>query len=55
MPTLCENGADSPLRYELLELDLFPALPRGDTEQLAKALLKRFGSPAKIISAAPKK
>jgi hypothetical protein len=50
-----KNDADSPLSYELLEPDLFPTLPRGDTEQLAKALLKRFGLSAKITSAAPRK
>ena len=30
--------------YELLEMALFRAIPRGDTKPLAKALLKRFGS-----------
>ena len=50
-----KNSSDSPLRCELLEFDLFTALLRGDTEHLAKALLKQFGSSAKIINAAPRK
>ena len=37
--------------YELLELTLFPALPRKDTKPLAKALLARFGSFAEVIAA----
>ena len=37
--------------YELLELLLFGARPRGDTKPLAKALLKRFGSFAAVLSA----
>lgn len=37
--------------YELLELILFSARPRGDVKPLAKALLKQFGSFAKVIHA----
>ena len=48
-----KNGADALPDYELLELVLFPALPRRDTKPLAKALLKRFGSFAEVISAEP--
>ncbi len=48
-----KNGADSLPDYELLELILFPALPRRDTKPLAKALLKRFGSFNEVISAEP--
>ena len=48
-----KNGADSLPDYELLELILFPALPRRDTKPLAKALLKQFGSFAEVISADP--
>jgi len=48
-----KNGADALADYELLELLLFPALPRRDTKPLAKALLKRFGSFAEVISAEP--
>src|SRR5262249_59671506 len=36
-----------------LELILFHALPRQDVKPLAKALLKRFGSFAEVISAPP--
>jgi len=46
-----KNGATALADYELLELVLFPALPRRDTKPLAKALLKRFGSYAEVISA----
>src|ERR1700709_1331740 len=37
--------------YELLEMALFPALPRRDTKPLAKALLKKFGSFAEVLHA----
>lgn len=37
--------------YELLELILFSARPRGDVKPLAKALLKQFGSFANVINA----
>ena len=47
------GGADALAEYELLELILFHALPRGDVKPLAKALLKRFGSFAEVISAPP--
>lgn len=39
--------------YELLELLLCLAIPRGDVKPLAKALLARFGSFAGVISADP--
>mgnify|MGYP002725601408 CR=1 FL=1 len=48
-----KNGADSLPDYELLELLLFPALPRRDTKPLAKALLKKFGTYGEVISADP--
>ena len=44
-------GPEALSDYELLELALFPALPRRDTKPLAKALLKRFGSFAEVIHA----
>src|ERR1700710_2623673 len=44
-------GADALSDYELLELALFPALPRRDTKPLAKSLLKKFGSFAEVIHA----
>jgi DNA repair protein RadC len=37
--------------YELLELLLFPALPRADVKPLAKTLLDRFGGFAGVINA----
>lgn len=39
--------------YELLELLLFQAQTRKDTKPVAKALLKRFGSFAAVVSAEP--
>lgn len=46
-------GGDALPDYELLELLLFAALPRGDAKPLAKRLLKRFGSFADAIAAPP--
>ena len=37
--------------YELLELQLFRSIPRGDVKPLAKALLTRFGSLAGVTGA----
>lgn len=37
--------------YELLELLLFLAIPRGDVKPLAKSLLKKFGSLAALMKA----
>lgn len=39
--------------YEMLELVLFLAQPRGDVKPLAKSLLKRFGSYARVLHAEP--
>src|SRR5437763_10165195 len=44
-------GAEALSDYELLEMALFPALPRRDTKPLAKLLLKKFGSFAEVIHA----
>src|SRR5437764_9603943 len=44
-------GPEALSDYELLEMALFPALPRRDTKPLAKALLKKFGSLAEVIHA----
>jgi DNA repair protein RadC len=44
-------GPDALSDYELLEMALFPALPRRDTKPLAKLLLKKFGSFAEVIHA----
>jgi DNA repair protein RadC len=40
---------------ELLELILHVCIPRKDTKELAKALLKRFGSFSAVLSAAPER
>jgi DNA repair protein RadC len=45
------GGADALPDYEMLELILFAAVPRGDMKPLAKDLLKRFGTFADVISA----
>ena len=37
--------------YELLELILFCALPRGDVKPLARNLLARFGDLSGVLSA----
>lgn len=39
--------------YEMLELVLYLALPRGDVKPLAKRLITRFGSYAEVLSANP--
>jgi DNA repair protein RadC len=48
------NGGDGSLQdYELLELLLAQAQKRIDTKPIAKALIKRFGSFAGVMAAAP--
>ena len=42
---------DSLPDYELLEVYLFRAMPRGDVKPIAKALLARFGSLAAVLAA----
>jgi len=49
-----KTGAESLADYELLELILFLAQPRRDVKPVAKALLRRFGSFAEVVSAEPK-
>ena len=44
-------GAEALADYELLELLLFLAKPRGDVKPLAKRLIARFGSFAEAVSA----
>ncbi len=46
-------GHEALADYELLELILFQAHSRRDMKPLAKALMKRFGSFAAVISASP--
>ncbi|MFM9938663.1 MAG: DNA repair protein RadC [Hyphomicrobiaceae bacterium] len=49
------GGADAIPDYELLELVLFKAIPRGDTKPLAKKLIATFGSFAEVVNAAPER
>lgn len=48
-------GGDALPDYELLELLLFAALPRGDAKPLARRLLQRFDSFADTVSAPAEK
>ena len=48
-----EAGAEALADYELLELALFRSIPRRDVKPLAKALIRRFGSFAEVVSAEP--
>ena len=44
-------GPEALSDYELLEMALFAAIPRRDTKELAKTLLKKFGSFAEVVHA----
>ena len=46
-----ESGAAALADYELLEMALYRAIPRGDTKPLAKALLKKFGALSEVLAA----
>lgn len=46
-----ENGLDSFQEHEVLELLLYYAIPRRDTNPIAHALLKRFGSLDAVFAA----
>ena len=46
-----EGGADAVPDYELLEMVLYGAIPRGDTKPLAKTLLARFGDLNRVLAA----
>ena len=48
-----DHGMESMRDYEVLELLLFYAIPRRDTNALARQLLKHFGSIAAILEASP--
>ncbi|HEY4162344.1 MAG TPA: DNA repair protein RadC [Dongiaceae bacterium] len=48
-----KGGETALADYELLELLLCQAQPRGDMKPLAKALMKRFGSFAAVMAAGP--
>ena len=46
-----QAGPDALTDYEILEMLLFRSIPRADTKERAKALLKRFGSLAEVLGA----
>jgi len=48
-----QNGEEALQDYELLELLLTFAIPRRDTKVLAKKLLERFGTLARVFEAEP--
>ena len=48
---LLEKGPDALADYEMLEMLLYFAMPRGDTKPLAKAVINRFGSFAAVLAA----
>lgn len=48
---LLNRGAEALADYELLEMLLFFAQPKGDTQPLAKAVINRFGSFASVLAA----
>ena len=50
-----EGGAAAMPDYELLELLLFRALPRGDVKPLAKRLLRVFGDLNRVMAAPPER
>ena len=49
------GGAQHLADYELLEMLLFAASPRGDTRPIARNLIKEFGSLAGVLSASREK
>lgn len=49
------GGGQALADYELVEMILFRVFPRGDTKPLAKLLMKRFGSFADVLNAAPER
>ena len=48
---LRDHGADSMREDEILEMLLFHVIPRGDVKELAKDLIKTFGSLERVIFA----
>jgi len=46
-----EAGPEALSDYELLELLLFRSIPRADTKERAKALIRRFGSLGEVLGA----
>lgn len=50
---IISHGAATLQDYEILEVLLFAAKPRGDAKPLAKTLIQAFGSLAAVLSAKP--
>ncbi len=50
---LLDGGAEALADYEVLEFLLFAGMRQGDTKQIAKALLKEFGTLANVLNADP--
>ena len=50
---LLENGEQSFADHELLEVLLYYAIPRRDTNELAHRLMEQFGSLQGVLSASP--
>lgn len=48
---LLSRGSEALADYELLEMLLYFAMPRGDTKPLAKSLINHFGSFANVLAA----
>ena len=48
---LLEHGAEAMHDHEILEMLLYYAIPRGDTNPIAHALLHRFGSLSQVLEA----
>ncbi|MBX3597134.1 MAG: DNA repair protein RadC [Rhizobiaceae bacterium] len=46
-----DSGPDALQDYEILELLLFRSIPRADTKERAKALIRRFGSLSEVLGA----
>jgi DNA repair protein RadC len=51
---LLDRGPDGLADYELVEMVLFLAQPKGDTKPIAKRVINRFGSYAATIAAEPR-
>src|SRR4051794_27177475 len=49
------SGPDAMPDYEILEMALFGAWLRKDTKELAKDLLKKFGTLAEVVNASPER
>ena len=49
-----EEGLDNFADHQILELLLFHAIPRGDTNPVAHRLIKRFGGLSAVLEADPK-